>query len=122
MAMLHTELDAQGWIAASKAASRCISHRPLTEGMEVRRTTAVSSRVDPAVRAIGDDRQGFGGAQKQALALGRQGDAAGLAVEQAVAEPAFELGDLAADRAMGEVERIGGGREAAGAGGTVKGA
>ena len=121
MAMFHGELDAQRAIRPLEADEPLHQPESADRGDRRQSDNSAAARVHPAIRAIGDNRQGFGGAQIQALTFRREGNAACLAVEQPVAEPAFELGDLAAYCAMGEVQGIGCGGKTAGAGGRIKG-
>lgn len=54
--------------------------------------------------------------REQFRALGREGDGARAALEQAVAEFALELGDLRGDARLRDVQRLGGRGEGAAVG------
>ena len=122
MAVLHAQLDAQGRIARFEGGEAL--HQPkATDGRDRGEThDRCTARFHPAIRPVGNDRQSLGRTQKQSLTLGRQGHAAGLAIEKTVTEPALEFGDLAAYRPMGKVQGFSGSGEAAGASGRVKSA
>ena len=79
-----------------------------------------AARVAPAVGRVRYQREGLIGAQEKPLPFRRQRDAARASLEQFQAEPAFQLGDLPADRAMRDVEMCRGGAEASGPGGRLE--
>jgi hypothetical protein len=81
-----------------------------------------AARFAPSIGRVGDQRKGLVGAQIKALAFQRQRNAARAALEQSQAKPSLQLGDLAADRAMREVQPFGGRGKAAHARGRLEGA